>query len=732
MDMRTASRRTFIVALWGGATAAGLAFAGGSPENVLLIIDPSNPDALHIGNYYRSVRNIPDRNVVYMRPGAVDIATFAAENRAALLGTLAHAQLETHIDYVVIAPTNDYFVSIPTGTVYGTGCEDIGAPVRRISISGAYYLIHRLDEVLAGALNVEAGNGYYTALTDIRAFNGQVTWLGGFPSTSANARRYVLAALLGYTGSQGNTVEQLRTMIDRSNAADGALPSGTYYFMNNTADPDRNVRAAAGQYTTAAASINNNGGLAQILTGTLPTGQHDALGIMTGAASLNIVSGNFTLLLGAFCEHLTSFAARFDTTSQSKVSAWITKGASGSWGAVEEPCNYLGKFPHARMHYLYFRGLSLGEAVYRTVQFLPFQMLLYGDPVTRPFGRLPNVAVAGLPATPASGFLTLIPAATSPDLGAQITQFDLFIDGVLTATVPPGGNFELDTRELSDGFHDVRVLAYDNRLWRSTGRWLGSLWVDNRSRGVTVTGPSNGALTTALTFDLVSTGTTPRELRLVHNGRVLAAAPETSTATFTVYGHTLGAGPSQVFGEAYYVDGTTVRSLPQPVAVSATVSAPVATGPVAFGYTRRVAVTAPLILELPAAYDRPPGTLVYTLLSVPAQADVVDTHSGPFRLVRPQAGARGRDTLDFRVTDPTTGAFADATIVLDYGLRPGDMNCDGLVNFADISGFIAAIKAGGPEGWPIDCPWLHGDMNGDGLVNFADISGFIAALKGQP
>lgn len=65
---------------------------------------------------------------------------------------------------------------------------------------------------------------------------------------------------------------------------------------------------------------------------------------------------------------------------------------------------------------------------------------------------------------------------------------------------------------------------------------------------------------------------------------------------------------------------------------------------------------------------------------------------------------------------------------------PGDLNCDTVVDFADISPFIAAIKAGPtvPGQWPWPCPWLNGDMNGDARVDFADISGFIAQLKNPP
>ncbi|MBK9118686.1 MAG: hypothetical protein IPM18_03655 [Phycisphaerales bacterium] len=68
---------------------------------------------------------------------------------------------------------------------------------------------------------------------------------------------------------------------------------------------------------------------------------------------------------------------------------------------------------------------------------------------------------------------------------------------------------------------------------------------------------------------------------------------------------------------------------------------------------------------------------------------------------------------------------------------PGDSNGDGVVNFADISPFIAAIKAGNAGNWTCNLgagfgPYLNSDANGDGVVNFADISPFIGLLKAPP
>lgn len=64
------------------------------------------------------------------------------------------------------------------------------------------------------------------------------------------------------------------------------------------------------------------------------------------------------------------------------------------------------------------------------------------------------------------------------------------------------------------------------------------------------------------------------------------------------------------------------------------------------------------------------------------------------------------------------------------GLRPGDMNCDGVVDFDDIGFFVEALAyVPNGEGWPYaDCPWLHADCNEDGTVTFDDIAPFVGLL----
>ena len=82
----------------------------------------------------------------------------------------------------------------------------------------------------------------------------------------------------------------------------------------------------------------------------------------------------------------------------------------------------------------------------------------------------------------------------------------------------------------------------------------------------------------------------------------------------------------------------------------------------------------------------------------------------------------------------------DPMFVLGYGLVDalgayqaphGELNCDGVVNFADINPFVLALsgQAAYQTVFP-NCTWYNADCNDDGTVNFADINPFVALLSG--
>src|SRR6201999_3385948 len=115
---------------------------------------------------------------------------------------------------------------------------------------------------------------------------------------------------------------------------------------------------------------------------------------------------------------------------QTTVESWISGGASGSEGAVQEPCAYVTKFPSPDFHKYYFQGMSLGEAYLRSVEAIPFQMLLYGDPLTRPFAYIPSVTLHSPPSGAQSGVITLTATAVTSNPGAAINSLTLLVDGV--------------------------------------------------------------------------------------------------------------------------------------------------------------------------------------------------------------------------------------------------------------------------------------------------------------
>ncbi len=684
--------------------------AGGSAENALVVIDPMRNDAKYIGNYYLFARDLPPGNALYVESNVANFQAFRDLNIEALLGKLAHSDIRDHIDYIAVAPTT-FYIPAP-GLVNAQGCT----AVTRFSMSGIYYMTFVADQVLTATKNVSWSNRYSDEESDvILPFDSSISWKNGVPSTDSGSQYMFLAAQLGYTGVNGNTVEELIDMIDRSIAVDGTQPPGTFYFMETSDSVRSNPRDP--YFDMAVASIEGFGGQAEHLLATLPTGQHDCLGIMTGFASPGIETTDMTVLPGAFCDHLTSYAATFDVSSQEKLTSWIRIGASGSWGSVEEPCAFPGKFPHARAHVFYYQGLCLAEAVYRSVEYTPFQLLFYGDPLTRPFAYLPEVSVAGLPANPVSGTIVLTPSATTTHPTANIESFDLMLDGVVIDSALPGDSFSLDTASISDGWHDVRVLAYDDSPARSVGRWVSSFTCDNRGRAASVAAPlTTGLLTTTFTFDLAATPDPDLvEIHLVQNGRILAAT-QSASATVTNHGLTMGAGPVRVQAEALYAGGELVRSAPLLLDITYDTGGQSGLPPLAYSYTRPLRRSDPLLLELPGTVGNTGVAMTFVIDSAPAQATMLYSNPArPYVLIRPDAQASGIDTLTYHVTS-INGDTPVQTVTLLYDFCLPDLNHDGTVDLLDLSTLLANF--GTTSGATLE----QGDITGDGAVDLDDLS----------
>ena len=95
-------------------------------------------------------------------------------------------------------------------------------------------------------------------------------------------------------------------------------------------------------------------------------------------------------------------------------------------------------------------------------------------------------------------------------------------------------------------------------------------------------------------------------------------------------------------------------------------------------------------------------------------------------------------TLTLNPVASTDVGSYDVVVTDECGSQPsaaahlwlaGDLNCDGVVNFADINPFVLAL--GGQAAYQAqfpNCHWLNADCNSDGVVSFADINPFVALL----
>jgi hypothetical protein len=694
------------------AAAAGTAMGGGSSENVLLVVNPASHDAMAAANYYKASRGVPDANVLYIDPAAVDYAAFTGVTLDAFFGTLAGRSIEGHIDYVLVMP----------GTAYAINAPDLVSdicvvPMTKFSTASCFTMAFIADEVLSGTLAQSEPNRYSAGPTNPAAFHSSLAYLTGQPSEDANARRYFIGAMLGYTGENGNTLAEIYDLVDRSVGADGSRPTGTFYFMNNTQSAARNVRAPT--YPAALGKLADAGAVGEIIDGTLPTGRHDALGIMSGFASKDVAGANMTLMPGAFCDHLTSFAATFDTSSQTKVAEWIVKGASGSVGTIQEPCNITGKFPKANQHATYAKGFSLGEMALRGLRNVPFQGLIYADPLTRPWAYIPEVSVPDAPAGPVSGTIVLTPVATTTSPGGAIGTLELFVDGVLIDTVSAGGAFSLDTIGLDEGVHDLRVRAIDDTVVESVGRWIGSLVVDNSAHDAAVSaGGAMGDLGTVFSFSIDGSGGATAGARVWSSGRVVGAA-DALPASVGVHGRMLGVGVSDVRVEVLFDDGTSVWAAPISLNVDDVDPGSDGSTPIAYGYERTISTDHAWVIELPGTFGDGLETASWDVVSGPSQS-MMYAGTGPYRVIVPNSDASGMDTLSFSITTGS-GTSSVATITLDYGPADcvADVNGDGVLDFFDVQAFLTLFSLEDPST----------DLNEDGLFDFFDVQVYLGAYS---
>ncbi len=226
--------------------------------------------------------------------------------------------------------------------------------------------------------------------------------------------------VLGVTSGRGNTLDEVLAYLRRSAAADDTHPRGTIYYVQN-GDVRSKVRQAG--FPEAVKELKALGVAAEILDGTVPRNKPDVQGAMLGVADFDWKASGSKILPGAICEHFTSFGGVMNGSNQTPLSEWLRYGAAAASGTVTEPYAVAQKFPAPAMQVYYARGCTIAESYYQAV-LSPYQLLIVGDPLCRPWANVPEITVAGVTwGGPVKGDMKLSPKARFAG-GVQAEHFE--------------------------------------------------------------------------------------------------------------------------------------------------------------------------------------------------------------------------------------------------------------------------------------------------------------------
>jgi hypothetical protein len=573
------------------------AAAGGGPENLFLVVNPKSPGSLAIANHYIQLRHVPAGNVFYLPwdPKAEEVNTdgLREEILKPIFEAIQSRRLSVQIDYIV------YSSDFPWKVRYDS---DFGKFIRSLAKQeeaakpdkdGGESSLARLElsPVVKsnpwGSLNsftylwqsvMKADPDYLAQNANryLRVFNHEkkdVSTLG-FHSTwqfgsqgelvESGGKSYMLSTVLGVTAGRGNTVDEILRYLKRSAAADGTHPPGVIYFVKND---DIRSTVRHDMYPQAVKEIDKLGISAQIIKGTVPLNKNDVQGVVMGTSDFNWKASGSTILPGAICDNFTSYGGYMGIGGQqTPISEFMRYGAAGASGTVIEPFRILDKFPLPYLQVHYVRGCTLAEAFYQSVA-SPYQLMILGDPLCRPWARIPQVRVSGAkPNYIVKGTLTLTPAASVP-YGGAVDHFELFVNGSRAALCRPGGTLTLDTTLLPDGYQELRVVAVEASPIQSQGRAFLPVITDNHGRKIAAKVAATGPVRPdkPLLIDVDSPGSIG--VSILQNSRVVGRLAG-EKGQIKIEAGELGAGPVRLQAIGLGQGGPTSHVLAMPIDVT--------------------------------------------------------------------------------------------------------------------------------------------------------------------
>lgn len=454
------------------------------PHEVLVLANKDSLNSINIARKFISVHGVPDENMVFLDMGELIPGTFEiteSEFTDMIWKPAVKVMRERALDDHILA------------WVYSSGFPVRIKTLPPLSIQGVTFLRNNKAAISECTTKLKQLSDLY----DLKAPNveiDQYLYLSplfsdpvnpkaeGYSSQTLDSFKLWLgetmplpSMMLGYVGPGGNSTEEVIACLERSvNPSD----KGEVYFIvsDDIRSNCREWQFPAVKKELAELDVRAN------ITGIFPGNADNIIGLMTGSASVDPGKDN-VYLPGCMAEHLTSAAAQFGTQGQTKLSAWISAGASASAGAVTEPYSLWPKFPHARFYVHYASGCTMIESFYQSTR-SPMQILFVGDPLVAPRSPDASVEILGLDNENVSGVIR-VSAQIHTESGLHFGKFLFLLDGRIIGQTNSSGLgkskvLEIDTSSVKDGAHAVRIAACSSGFLRHQYFAEKKIVVDNK------------------------------------------------------------------------------------------------------------------------------------------------------------------------------------------------------------------------------------------------------------
>jgi uncharacterized protein (TIGR03790 family) len=547
-------------------------WAGGGPENLFLVVNSRSWASVTIAHHFASLRQIPPNNILYLdwpySTDQVDVSVFRDKLLVPIVEALKERQIGPQIDYVVYASDFPWSVDVKS-LLGGQQLPPQAAPMGSLtSLTFFATMVARGDYRF---LDMRANRYMRASTVDSRGFRGTRTFDVEGKVVPAGGESYLLSTMLGVTSGYGMTVSEVVSYLRRSASADGTRPKGTIYFCK-TGDPHRSgVREP--QFPAAVAALEKLGVHGEIISGKLPAGKDDVAGLVTGNRDFDWKSSKSTILPGAICENFTSFGAYFREPWQTRLTEFLCFGAAGSSGTVVEPYSIDQKFPSAFVQVHYARGCTLAESFYQSVAW-PYQLLVVGDPLCRPWADIPTVTVDG--ATKGATLSDKVKLHAQGTAGGKpLGSFELYVEGVRAGRAGADGILELDTSRFPDGDVELRIVGIDSSPIESQGRLILPVRFDNHGRKIDFSCSAAETATWKQPFRLTASSPGAAKIVFFEGSRELGTVTG-DKGEIEIKPEDLGTGPVRLAARAQFGDQSQDAVLARPIELTIQPSAQMA------------------------------------------------------------------------------------------------------------------------------------------------------------